>query len=224
MQEKWCDIIGYEGMYQVSNFGKVRSLDRISCGRFFRGKEMCLCGEPYSKVQLCKNNKAVTFLVHRLVAQAFVPNPNNYTCINHKDEDKHNNRADNLEWCTYEYNNLYSDVVRRSANSRRGVKLSPQHRQALSVSLKKSGRKRAEKRRDTMRSKYPDGCKLTTEQKLKISAALKGRTKSEETKRRMSKPKSAEHIEHMREAQVISHKARKLGLTYQEYITKFVNT
>lgn len=105
MKEIWKDVSGFDGKYQVSNFGNVKS--------FCRGEHLLRLngGAKYKQVILCKDGKTYGRLVHRLVAQEFVPNPNNLPCVNHKDEDPKNNRADNLEWCTYKYNNEYNGRV-----------------------------------------------------------------------------------------------------------------
>lgn len=113
MQEIWKDIKGYENLYQVSNYGNVRSLNHFRS----TGKGQCLQkgkilkpgiqNVGYKFVVLSKNGKTKGFRVHRLVAQTFIENPNNYPCINHKDENKLNNNVDNLEWCTIGYNNVY---------------------------------------------------------------------------------------------------------------------
>ena len=127
--EIWKDIDGYEGCCQVSNMGRVRSLDRyISISgdtkrqRFVRGKILNLSrritrnNEPgYFSVNLYKNGKDKLYTVHRLVAKAFIPNPNNLPKVNHKDENKANNRSDNLEWCTVEYNNNYGTARKRGS-------------------------------------------------------------------------------------------------------------
>ena len=99
-KEFWKPVVGYEGLYEVSNFGRVKSI------KF--GKERILKpgtnGRGYSKVVLCKNGKKKRYLVHRLVAEAFLPNPNNLPQVNHRDENKLNNNAENLEWCSAKYN------------------------------------------------------------------------------------------------------------------------
>ncbi len=106
MQEIWKDIIGYENLYKVSNLGRVKSLHN--------GKERILKqafdGWGYLIVSLCKNGINKTPKVHRLVAEAFIPNPNKLSQINHIDEDKTNNCIDNLEWCTNKYNQRYSNA------------------------------------------------------------------------------------------------------------------
>ena len=100
MEEIWRDIDGYEGLYQVSNKGRVKSLKY--------GKERIL--RPgwktggYLFVILCKNGNQSKQRIHRLVAQAFIPNPNNKPQVNHLDENKKNNCVDNLEWATAKEN------------------------------------------------------------------------------------------------------------------------
>lgn len=120
MQEEWRDIAGYEGLYQVSNLGRVRSLDRRvkhnSLGSIFcRGCLMRPCNNRYGypTVNLSKDGGKKRFTIHRLVAQAFIPNPNNLPEINHKDEGRTNNHVDNLEWCTALWNNTYGTKVER---------------------------------------------------------------------------------------------------------------
>ena len=188
MQELWKDIQGYEGFYQISNFGNVRSLDRIlDCGRHVRGKVLRACGEPYLHIALTKNGVCKNHNIHRLVAQAFIPNPYSLPCINHKDENKHNNNVENLEWCTYEYNNDFSGVLEKATLSKIGKPLSDEHRHRMSESLKKSGKERARKRKATMQERYPDGFRHTEKSRQLLSEKLKGRPKSEETKQKMRK-------------------------------------
>jgi hypothetical protein len=120
--EIWKDIEGYEGMYQVSNMGRVRSLDRVkpnSGGQIAKGHILPHSDNRhgYRFVSLWKFNKGRRFYVHRLVASAFIPNPNNFPIINHKDEDKSNNRHDNLEWCTQKYNINYGNHMKRLKES-----------------------------------------------------------------------------------------------------------
>lgn len=104
MKEVFKDIAGYEGKYQVSNLGHVKSL-KYGKERILRpGKN----GDGYLHVILCKNGKPKKYKVHRLVTQAFIPNPDNLPCVNHKDQNKKNNKASNLEWCDNQYNVRYS--------------------------------------------------------------------------------------------------------------------
>lgn len=111
--EIWKDIKGFEGFYMVSNTGRVKSLSRISNNSRYISEEKILsprvCGtqREYLSVSLHANGKTKQMKIHRLVAEAFVPNPNAYREINHKDENKGNNHVDNLEWCTRSYNVNY---------------------------------------------------------------------------------------------------------------------
>ena len=112
--EIWKFIKGYED-YQVSSFGRVKSLKN--------GKEKILSPgttrDNYKIVILSKNNKIKkTFRVHRLVAMSFLPNPNNYPQVNHKDENPSNNNVENLEWCTSKYNINYGTRTKRMSESR----------------------------------------------------------------------------------------------------------
>ena len=108
--ETWRDIPSYEGIYQVSNLGRVKSLDRIipfkNSSKRVKGTMLVQhLNFGYCQVSLGRNGKK--HRVHRIVAEAFIPNPHDYPIINHKDENKKNNRVDNLEWCNYAYNLNY---------------------------------------------------------------------------------------------------------------------
>ena len=114
MQEIWKCIGGYEGLYEVSNTGKVRSIYRkikIKNGyRILVGKELKqVVVNNYMNVTLCKNGKGKNNFVHRLVAKEFIENENCFPQVNHKDENKHNNNVSNLEWCTEKYNSNYGN-------------------------------------------------------------------------------------------------------------------
>lgn len=104
--EIWKDIEGYEGLYQISNYGNVKTLPRPRVKSTIMKLEL---HKGYYKVCFSKNNKSKHFFVHRLVAQAFIPNPDNLPCVNHKDENSLNNCVNNLEWCTQQYNLLYGN-------------------------------------------------------------------------------------------------------------------
>lgn len=114
--EIWKDIEGYEGLYQVSNLGRVKSL--------YLGKERILkpgkhrCG--YLCVALCKDGKMKTYKVHRLVAINFIQNSLNLPQVNHKDENKENNCVWNLEWCDNKYNSNYGTRNERHGESMLG--------------------------------------------------------------------------------------------------------
>lgn len=131
MKEEWKDIEGYEGYYQVSNLGRVRSVDReiYKTGDkeetiivHYKGKVLSQGHrhKGYLCVVLAKNSKLKSFAVHRLVAQAFIPNPYNLPQINHKDEDKTNNCVENLEWCDCRYNINYGSWREKQSKSHKG--------------------------------------------------------------------------------------------------------
>lgn len=117
MEEQWKDIIDYEGLYQVSNLGNVKSLNYNHTG-----KEQILKAsktkDGYFQVPLWKNGERKWSRVHRLVASHFIPNDDLFkTQINHKDENKQNNNVNNLEWCNLQYNNNYGTRNKRIAKS-----------------------------------------------------------------------------------------------------------
>lgn len=108
MTEIWKPVAEFEEFYEVSNIGNVRSL---RTGKY--RKPILNHKTGYFAVVLSGENYKKTLSVHRLVAQAFVPNPNEFACVNHIDENKQNNIASNLEWCTQAYNNTYNGKTQR---------------------------------------------------------------------------------------------------------------
>lgn len=115
--EQWKDIKNYENLYQISNFGRIKSKSRITnvgiknvkqCLRQERLLKIQKLTKGYCGVRLYKNKIGKTFKIHRLVAEHFIDNPNNYKQVNHIDGNKENNRFDNLEWCTCEQNMKHS--------------------------------------------------------------------------------------------------------------------
>lgn len=121
MEEIWKPVVGYESYYEVSNLGRIRSFDRAKNNRWgsttiIKGKILSptLLDTGYHRVILYGAGGYQRKFVHRLVAEAFIPNPNNLPCVNHKDEVKTNNRVENLEWCTYKYNIEYSNILEKS--------------------------------------------------------------------------------------------------------------
>ncbi len=128
MDEIWKDVVGFENYYKVSNFGKVKSLDRIiekekhHNQKFakYRGKIL----KPkvvggYHTVDLCKNKIKYPIRVHRLVAQAFIKNSNNKPFINHKNSVKTDNYIKNLEWCTQSENVIHAYKNNRMVGNRK---------------------------------------------------------------------------------------------------------
>lgn len=123
MKEIWKDVKGYEGLYQISNTGRIKSLNYRHTG-----KEKILRPDTtkkgYLRVALCKDGKIKNFRINRLVALHFIPNPNNLPQVNHKDEDKTNNYVENLEWCSIKYNNIYNDRHKKVAEKNTNGKCS----------------------------------------------------------------------------------------------------
>lgn len=124
MEEIWKDIEGWEGFYQVSNFGRVKSLERFVNGPkgLIKLKEKILSPKidknGYLLVGFHKEGIQKYMRIHRLVAMAFIPNPNNFPQINHIDENKRNNYVSNLEWCTHKYNLNYGTCKARMRHSK----------------------------------------------------------------------------------------------------------
>ena len=114
MREEWRGIKDYKGLYQVSNTGNVKSLERtVRCARGYKIVPEKILegydnGNGYLYVKLCKEGKRKQYRINRLVAQAFLENPQNLPEVNHKDKNPKNNCVDNLEWCTRQYNVEYS--------------------------------------------------------------------------------------------------------------------
>lgn len=125
-REIWKSVVGYEGYYEVSSYGEVKSVKRTitrSNGSILSIKEKLLKKDftrhGYFRVKLSRKNNAKSFLVHRLVADAFITNGNNFPFVNHKDLDKTNNSSQNLEWCTHLQN------IRHAVEKNRYGKLTP---------------------------------------------------------------------------------------------------
>lgn len=128
MEEIWKPIKGYEGLYEVSNYGRIKSL------HYYGGNRQVIMTpnkrhDGYLTVGLSKNKKVTTCTVHRIVASAFLPNTNCLEMVNHKDENKQNNCVDNLEWCTRSYNQIYS------------INLHEERRKVFADNFRKNGNK-----------------------------------------------------------------------------------
>ena len=126
---EWRTVKGFEGVYEVSNLGVVKSLGRYENGHtgkkysttYYRKEKtlkQCL-RKGYPFVCLRKDGKTYNKSVHRLVAEAFIPNPSNLSEVNHKDENPLNNNVENLEWCDRKYNNNYGSRNEKSASKHR---------------------------------------------------------------------------------------------------------
>ena len=110
--EEWKNVIGYEGLYEVSNKGNVRNVRRNTLLKLSK------TNDGYIQVHLYKNGIRTGFKVHRLVAEGFLPNPNNLPEVNHKDENPINNSVNNLEWCDHKYNVNYGHRTENAINTR----------------------------------------------------------------------------------------------------------
>ena len=120
MEEIWKDIEGYDGKYQISDLGRIRS---FACDE--KGKLLSVRAnkQGYFYTSIYGFGTVKSFKIHRLVAKAFIPNPNNYPCIDHIDRDKSNNRATNLRWCTLSDNQHNENTIRyRQEHSPKGSK------------------------------------------------------------------------------------------------------
>lgn len=111
-EEIWKPVVGYEGLYEVSSYGRVRSLRR---GRILTGT---INRDGYVRCHIKVNGVLKSHFVHRLVAEAFIPNPDNLSCVNHKDEVKINNSVENLEWCDRKYNNNYGSRMDKTRDTK----------------------------------------------------------------------------------------------------------
>ena len=109
--EEWRDVAGFEGLYQVSNLGRLRSLDKVDRGKKkWAGKilKQRINARGYMRTCLCKNGEHINVRIHRLVAEAFIPNPDGKEQVNHIDGDKTNNAIGNLEWATCSENHAHA--------------------------------------------------------------------------------------------------------------------
>lgn len=130
---KSLDFMGYPD-YEISNFGRVKSLPRNTTkGGIMKPRKT---KDGYLQLHLTYNGKRKTFRVHKLVALAFLENPENLPCINHKDENKENNHVDNLEFCDIRYNNCYGSRLERQSKSMKGKIFSDEHKRNISKAQK----------------------------------------------------------------------------------------
>jgi hypothetical protein len=124
VHEIWLPILGYEGFYKVSSLGRIRSLSPRNSNTIYDDNSLFIRKQTiekngYHRVQLVKKGDAKIYLVHRLVAMAFIQNPENKRCVNHIDCDRSNNMASNLEWCTYQENENHKSKLGRQASGQR---------------------------------------------------------------------------------------------------------
>ena len=169
-QEQWKPIQEFNGEYEVSNLGRVRSMKRYY-GMVGRIMPQTIQRTGYYAVTFHMNNKAYCRKVHRLVIEAFTPNPDSLPCINHIDGNKLNNHVGNLEWCTYQ------------ANMQHAVRTGLTHPHQWTDE---------ERKQISERNK---GQRVSDEQRAKLSAALKGRSRPDVSARQKGKAPSRKAIE-----------------------------
>ena len=130
MEEAWRDIDGFEGIYQVSNLGRVKSLERLSSQKHLIPEKILKdhpCQAGYRDISLYKDGKRFHKKVHRLVASAFCDNPRSLNEVDHIDTDKTNNRADNLRWVTHKENYENVNTKKNASKAHKGVKWKQSH-------------------------------------------------------------------------------------------------
>ena len=172
MEEKeiWRAIKGYEGLYEVSNMGRIKSVERTArcglnggCYRTVSEKilKADISSNGYLLIGLSKGGKVNRYSIHRLVAEAFIPNIDNLPCINHIDENKENNCVENLEWVTYKENNNHGTHNEKLSEKLRGRKQSEESNKKRAEKLRgrklseETIRKRAEKQRNNPKLSKP---------------------------------------------------------------------
>lgn len=176
-KEVWKDIEGYEGYYQISNRARVRSLDRIvesddRSPQFIKGdiKKATVRGDGYKYVSLYKDNKRKNKYLHRLLAEAFIPNPKNLPIINHMDENPSNNKLKNLEWCDHQHNLTYGNKINKTLDSEGYQKQMKSMRKPIYAFDKKGNKNWFES--------ITEACKALNLDNASVSACLSGRYKT----------------------------------------------
>lgn len=172
----WKDIPGYEGLYKVSNTGKIFSV--------VTNRELSVIQKKdgYTCISLCdKDHNKKQYRVHQLVAKAFIPNPNNLPMINHKNEIKNDNRVENLEWVTAQQNSSYGSRPERISEKLKGI---PKSREAIEKRLATMKEKLSNMTKEERQTMF--GREITDKQKEILSNAHKKENLSKETVEAMS--------------------------------------
>jgi hypothetical protein len=199
MKRIWKDIEGFEGRYQVSNFGEVKTLERLEeCNGGIRRRHERLLKQNFSNnkhcmVVLCKDGKTYPKLVHRLVALTFIPNPENKPVVDHIDTNPHNNRVDNLRWVTTQENCMNPLTRKNNSESKKGH---PYHGRPLTeeeidkIRNALVGRKLSEEHKQKLSKAHKDSqiaMETTLENLKKAHETNTGRSRPDETRNKISK-------------------------------------
>lgn len=201
MQEEWRSINGFEGLYEISSFGQVKSLakDVINNGGTQHRKERILkqniSKTKHCTVVLCKEGHTYVRLVHRLVAEAFIPNPYNKPVVDHIDTNPSNNSVENLRWATVQENALNPLTRKHLSQSKMGHEywgrpLTEEERHKISE--KNKGRRFTEEHKKKL-SESHKGKTLSDEQIKKIAQKNTGQKRTEEQRKRMSNAMKGKH-------------------------------
>lgn len=166
-REEWRDIPEYEGIYLISNLGRVKRLPLGKQWPYRRThnniRKQKIKNNGYLMVNLSKDNKVRWYQVHRLVAMAFIPNPGHLPFVNHKDETRTNNRVENLEWCTHQYNVNYGTARERMVKTK-----------AANPEMRKVWQRVGEKNSRAVRQLTPNGEYITTFRSMKEASEVTG--------------------------------------------------
>lgn len=200
MKEIWKPIRGYENLYEVSNLGRVKALERYvqNNGGAQKRHEMILkqSGKFHFGVTLCKDGKTKRKTVHRLVAEAFIPNPENKPVVDHIDTNPKNNRVDNLRWVTIQENAMNPLTRINNSNSKKGhpcYNSKPMSEETKEkIRQARIGRKASEATKAKLRASHL-GKSATDETRKKLSQVKKGHPVSAETRTKIAEKVKGVH-------------------------------
>lgn len=200
--EEWRDIEGYEGLYQVSNYGNIYSI------RKKRNYTLSVGTNGYVNVTLTKNGKKLYTSVHQLVAQAFIQNPDNKPCVGHLDCDRTNNKAENLYWCTY-LENMNHPITRQRLKESKTGKKNPNFGKEPWNKGKKLSKEQIAKMSSYMKERLKDPTNHPMYGRKGEDNPLYGRERPEEVRKKISKGLTGKKLSEERKAKLSeSHKGK----------------